>query len=202
MLEDWDFFVLEHGEGFLEPQMVFDNQKPLHLEIGSGKGEFLSQYAPLHPQWNFLGLEAADKRIRNILKKINPERHPNVRLMRMMVDAGIAQLLPPESVACVYIQHPDPWPKRRHHRRRLFQPKFLKALAQVMEPGAELHIATDHKEYSIWIAEMMLKQAEYVSLQHQVIQNSPSLQDHVATWYETEQRRQGFEPHYMLFQRT
>lgn len=70
-----------------------------------------------------------------------------------------------------------------------------------MKPGAELHIATDHEEYSFWIAEMMLKQEEFVSLQNEVIQSSPSLQDHVATWYETEQRRQGFEPYFMLFKR-
>ncbi|NLN85440.1 MAG: tRNA (guanosine(46)-N7)-methyltransferase TrmB [Candidatus Cloacimonetes bacterium] len=201
MLDDREFFVLEPGEGFLEPAKIFENNQPLHLEIGSGKGEFLSQYAPLHPEWNFLGLEAADKRIRNILKKISPERHPNVRLMRMMVDEKIAELLPEKSVACVYIQHPDPWPKRRHHKRRLFQPAFLGALAGVMKPGAELHIATDHEEYSFWIAEMMLKQEEFVSLQNEVIQSSPSLQDHVATWYETEQRRQGFEPYFMLFKR-
>ncbi len=201
MLDDRDFFVLEPGEGFWDPAKIFGNNQPLHLEIGSGKGEFLSQYAPLHPEWNFLGLEAADKRIRNILKKINPERHPNVRLVRMMVDEKISELLPRESVACVYIQHPDPWPKRRHHKRRLFQPDFLEALAEVMKPGAELHIATDHKEYSLWIAEMMLKQEEYVSLQNEVIQSSPSLQDHVATWYETEQRRLGYEPNFMLFKR-
>lgn len=201
MLEDRDFFVLETPEGILDVEEPFGNRHPLHIEIGSGKGEFLSQYAPLHPDWNFLGFELAEKRIRNILKKLSPEKHPNVRLLKLKVDACIAELLPPVSVQSVYIQHPDPWPKRRHFKRRLFQPDFLAALAMVMEPEAELHIATDHEEYAHWIAEMLDRQPEFVSLQSEPIQKTPSLQDHVSTWYEIEQRRQGFEPLYMLFKR-
>lgn len=201
MLEDRDFFVLDKPEGILDPEAIFGNRNPLHVEIGSGKGEFLSQYAALHPDWNFLGFEFADKRIRNILKKISPERHPNVRLLRLKVDAGIAELLAPISVQSVYIQHPDPWPKRKHHKHRLFQPDFLAALASVMEPEARLHISTDHEEYAHWIADLFSRQPEFVSLQSDVIQSTPSLEDHVSTWYEIEQRRQGFEPHYMLFKR-
>lgn len=71
-----------------------------------------------------------------------------------------------------------------------------------MEPEAQLHVATDHEEYALWIAGMLSKQPEFTSLQNELIQSSPSLEDHVSTWYEIEQRRQGFEPHYMLFQRT
>lgn len=201
MLEDRDFFVLEDVEGVLDPEVIFGNRNPLHLEIGCGKGEFLSQYAALHPDWNFLGFELAEKRIRNTLKKLSPQRHPNVRLIVMKVDAGIAELLCPVSVQSVYIQHPDPWPKRRHHKRRLFQPDFLAALATLMEPDAQLHVATDHEEYAQWIANLLIQQPEFVSLQSEVIQDSPSLTDHVSTWYEVEQRRQGFEPHYMLFKR-
>ncbi len=201
MLEDREFFVLDAPEGVLDAVAIFGNRNPLHIEIGSGKGEFLSQYAPLHPDWNFLGFELAEKRIRNILKKLSPEKHPNVRLLRLKVDAGIAELLAPVSVQSVYIQHPDPWPKRRHFKRRLFQADFLAALASVMEPEAQLHVATDHEEYAHWIAELLSRQPEFVSLQSELIQSTPSLQDHVSTWYEIEQRRQGFEPHYLLFQR-
>lgn len=201
MLEDWDYFVIEAPDGRLDREEIFGNRNPLHIEIGSGKGEFLSQYAVLHPDWNFLGFELAGKRIRNILKKISPDKHPNVRLVRLKVDAGIADLLPPISVQSVYIQHPDPWPKRRHHKRRLFQPDFLAALASVMEPEAQLHVATDHEEYALWIADLMAGQPEFISLQDELIQSTPSLEDHVSTWYEMEQRRQGFEPRYMLFKR-
>ncbi len=201
MLDDWDFFVLDPPAGALDPAAIFGNRNPLHVEIGSGKGEFLSQYAPLHPDWNFLGFEAADKRIRNTLKKLSPDKHPNVRLLRHRVDAGLAELLPPVSVNCVYIQHPDPWPKRRHHKRRLFQADFLAALASVMEPEARLHIATDHEEYAQWIAGLLTRNPDFSSLQPELIQSSPSLVDHVSTWYEIEQRRQGFTPFYMLFKR-
>ncbi|HOZ01393.1 MAG TPA: hypothetical protein PLG20_06220, partial [Candidatus Syntrophosphaera sp.] len=121
MLDDRDFFVLEDIEAALDPQAVFANANPLYIEIGSGKGEFISQYSIQHPDWNFLGFEGREKRIRNILKKISPAQHTNVRIVRLMVDANIASVLPPESVSGVFIQHPDPWPKRRHYKRRLFQ---------------------------------------------------------------------------------
>lgn len=201
MLDDRDFFVLEDIEAALDPQAVFANANPLYIEIGSGKGEFISQYSIQHPDWNFLGFEGREKRIRNILKKISPAQHTNVRIVRLMVDANIASVLPPESVRGVFIQHPDPWPKRRHYKRRLFQQDFLDALAKVMLLEAQVHVSTDHEEYANWIAEAFVRNPHYLSLRDEIIQKDPSLDDHVATWYETEQRRQGFTPNYMLFKR-
>ncbi len=69
MIEDRDFFVLDNVQDRIEVPALFGNDKQLYIEIGSGKGEFISQYALLHPEWNFLGFEAREKRIRNILKK-------------------------------------------------------------------------------------------------------------------------------------
>ena len=201
MLSDRDYFLLELTDTFLDPQTIFQNDNPLYIEIGCGKGEFISQYAPLHPNWNFLGFEAAEKRIRNTLKKLSPEQHPNVRLVRLLVNANIAQHLKPESVEGAFIQHPDPWPKRRHHKRRLIQQNFLTALATVLAADAQVHISTDHDEYANWIAEEFVKNPNFLSLHDHPIQKSPSLDDHVVTWYETEQRRLGYEPNYMLFKR-
>lgn len=201
MLEDRDFFVLENVEGFIEPAALFASVQPLYIEIGSGKGEFISQYPLQHPEWNFLGFEGREKRVRNILKKLSPQRQPNVRIVRLMVDANLAAVLPSESVSGVFIQHPDPWPKKRHHKRRLFQQDFLNALAEVMLLDAEVHVSTDHEEYANWIAEEFVRNPRFVSLQEPLIQASPSIQDHVSTWYETEQRRMGYAPNYMLFKR-
>ncbi|MBW6514116.1 MAG: tRNA (guanosine(46)-N7)-methyltransferase TrmB [Candidatus Syntrophosphaera sp.] len=201
MLEDRDFFVTDSPEAILDPQDLFGNSHPLFIEIGSGKGEFISQYSILHPDWNFLGFEAAEKRIRNILKKISPERHPNVRIVRLRVDANIAQVLAPESVQGVFIQHPDPWPKKRHHKRRLFQQDFLNALAAVMRLDSEVHVSTDHEEYANWIAEEFAHNPNFISMLDQVIQTDPSLDDHVSTWYELEQKRLGFTPNFMLFKK-
>ncbi|HNT52413.1 MAG TPA: tRNA (guanosine(46)-N7)-methyltransferase TrmB [Candidatus Syntrophosphaera sp.] len=201
MPEDWAQFVVEGKDAALDPAELFGNAQPLYIEIGSGKGEFISQYPLQHPQYNFLGFEARDKRIRNILKKLSPERHPNVRVVRLMVDANLAQALPESSVSGAFIQHPDPWPKKRHHKRRLFQQDFLNALATVLMPDALVHVSTDHAEYAAWIAEAFLRNPRYISVFDPVIGVQPSLDDHVRTWYEAEQQRQGYAPNFMCFRR-
>ncbi len=201
MLTDRDFFLIEPDGAAPLTSAAFGNANPLYIEIGCGKGEFISQYSLLHPDWNFLGFEAAEKRVRNILKKLDPARHPNVRLIRLLVDAKITGLIPPESVRGAFIQHPDPWPKKRHHKRRLIQQAFLDALAAILVPGAQVHVSTDHAEYANWIAEEFVKNPYFISLHDDPIQKHPSLDDHVVTWYETDQRRQGFEPNFMLFEK-
>ena len=201
MIEDRDYFVIDDPKTRLDPAGLFGVEKPLYVEIGSGKGEFISQYSLQHPEWNFLGFEAREKRIRNILKKISPDRHPNVRIVRMMVGADISEVLAPVSVAGVFIQHPDPWPKKKHHKRRLFQQDFLNALASVMRTDAEVHVSTDHAEYAEWIAREFAANSNFTSLQQQAIQTEPSLNDHVITWYEAEQRRLGYSPNFMLYRR-
>lgn len=201
MLTDRSYFLLEPGEARLDYASVFGNDHPLYIEIGCGKGEFISQYPVIHPEWNFLGFEGREKRIRNILKKIDPLKNPNVRIIRLMVDAKITQIIPPQSVQGVFIQHPDPWPKKRHHKRRLIQQDFLDALAAIMAPDAQVHISTDHAEYANWIAEEFVKNPNFLSLHDQPIQADSSLDHHIETWYEADQRRQGFEPNFMLFQR-
>lgn len=201
MLSDRDFFVLPLGLQRLDYSSIFGNSNPIYIEIGSGKGEFISQYPTFHPNVNFLGFEVRDKRINNILKKIDPARHPNVRIISMMVDQRITEVLHPESVQGVFIQHPDPWPKKKHHKRRLVRQDFLDALALVLAPDAFVEVSTDHEEYANWIAEEFVKNPNYLSLQDQLIQDHPSFSDHVTTWFEQEQRRLGYEPHYLLFKK-
>jgi tRNA (guanine-N7-)-methyltransferase len=200
MISDRDFFVRVPSEGELLNHL-FPAGDPLYLEIGSGKGEFISSYPISHPNWNFIGMEMSEKRILNCLKKLSPEVNPNVRLVRTFADAGISNLFSPASVSGVFIQHPDPWPKRRHHRRRLVQQSFLDSLAQILIPGAQVQISTDHEEYAAWIVEEFLQNLYYTSLQDDLIQFHPNLDCHIVTWFEQEQRRLGYNPHFMLFKR-
>lgn len=201
MLEDRAFFVIEDSPGLILNE-VFPTPKPLYLEIGSGKGEFISRYPQLHPEWNFLGLEMSEKRIRNCLKKLSPEINPNVRLFRKYVDADILKYVVPHSIAGVFIQHPDPWPKRRHHRRRLIQPIFLESLAMLLQKGGIVQIATDHAEYAAWIVNIFENSPHFVSLQQSPIQMQPNLDNHINTWFEEAQKRIGYHPHFMLYQST
>lgn len=200
MIEDRDFFVIETAEdSFLND--VFADHKPLYVEIGSGKGEFISRYPISHPDWNFLGLEMSEKRIRNCLKKLSIDQNQNVRLVRKFVDAGISKLFRKQSVNGIFIQHPDPWPKRKHHRRRLIQQDFLDALAEILIPEAQVQISTDHSEYAAWIVEEFLDNPHFVSLQDDPIQMHPNLDEHINTWFEEEQKRNGYLPHFMLYKR-
>lgn len=207
MLSDREFFVLdaprdETGRLLkLDVDNLFPEQKPLFLEIGSGKGEFISSYSVLHPEINLLGLEAADKRINNCLKKLSPEKNPNVRLMRLHVDHTLGELFPAESVAGVFIQHPDPWPKRKHHRRRLIQEDFLNSLARIMLPEAQVQVSTDHAGYAAWILEEFLDNPNFVSVFEDPLRQHSTFEDHITTWFEAEQRRLGFDPKFMLFKR-
>lgn len=201
MLSDADYFLVETADQLLDYSAVFGNDNPVYIEIGSGKGEFISQYPLLHPDKNFLGFEVRRKRINNILKKIDPQQHPNVRLIEVLVDEKISLILPAASIDGCYIQHPDPWPKRRHHKRRLFQAEFLKALASILKPGAFVQIATDHEEYAQWIIREFAGCDLFASVQEDPISDEPHLSVHVVTFFEREQRRLGFEPNFMMYKR-
>lgn len=200
MIADRDYFLIELAAGKKANDSFADGQD-LYLEIGSGKGEFISQYPISHPSWNFIGMEMSEKRIRNCLKKLSIENNHNVRLFRHKADAGIAELFRKESLSGVFIQHPDPWPKRRHHRRRLIQQDFLSALAEIMKPGAQVQISTDHEDYSAWIVEEFLASPHFICLQDDPIQGRYNLDEHIVTWYEEEQRRLGYPPYFMLYKR-
>lgn len=201
MLSDADYFLVEVEDKLLDYSQVFGNDNPVYIEIGSGKGEFISQYPLLYPEINFLGFEVRRKRINNILKKIDPDRHPNVRLIEQLVDEKIGLLLPPASIDGCFIQHPDPWPKKRHHKRRLFQADFLKALASILKPDAFVQIATDHEEYAQWITREFAGSDLFASVHDDPISSKPHLSDHVITFFEQEQRRLGFEPNFMMYKR-
>lgn len=207
MITDRDYFVIEpvkNAEGKFQELSVndlFPAFQPIFLEIGSGKGEFISTYSVMHPEVNLLGLEAADKRIINTLKKLSPEKHPNVRLMRLFVDAEIDTIFPAESISGVFIQHPDPWPKRKHHRRRLIQDEFLNSLARILKPDAQVQVSTDHAGYASWILEEFLANPCFISVLDDPLRQQSTFDDHIVTWFEAEQRRQGFDPQFMLFKR-
>lgn len=207
MITDRDYFVInppKDADGKIKTlnlNSLFPTEQPLYLEIGSGKGEFISTYSVLNPECNILGLETAPKRIDNTLRKLSPDRHPNVRLMRLFVDPALATIFPPESIAGVFIQHPDPWPKRKHHRRRLIQEEFLDALAQILLPDAQVQVSTDHSGYASWILEEFLASPCFISVYDDPLRQQSTFEDHITTWFEAEQRRQGFNPQFMLFKR-
>lgn len=134
-------------EGPLDLEALFGNRQPLELEIGIGKGYFIQHAASSNPDRNYIGIEWARKYLKQALERIEKRALPNVRLVCGEAFSFIEQHLPPASLHALHIYFPDPWPKKKHHKRRLFSPEFLRLVHERLVPGGLLLIATDHLGY-------------------------------------------------------
>jgi len=141
--------VLLPDGGFsqLPTASVFPNQQPIEVDLGCGKGRFLIARAQATPDTNFIGIDRQFSRIQKIDKRVARAGLTNVRLLRMEALHAIQNMLPEASVRAFYIFFPDPWPKRKHHRRRLFSGQFLESLSIILTPGGLVHVMTDHGDY-------------------------------------------------------
>jgi len=138
-------------EQWIEPtdfRNFFDHpERPLEIDLGSGKGRFLLARATQFPQINFLGMDRMLLRIKKVSQKAIRKKLHNIRLCRIEAYYAITYLIPSESVDTYYIFYPDPWPKEKHHHNRLFNPPFMEAIARTLKPGGKIHCATDHAPY-------------------------------------------------------
>ena len=126
---------------------LFDPSRPLEIEIGCGKGRFLTTRASKNPGTHYLGIERMLSRVRKLDSKACRLQLDNIHVLRLEAFYTFYYLLPPHRVRTVYIFFPDPWPKRHHHNRRLFSPLFLDALWTRLEIGGAVQVATDHPAY-------------------------------------------------------
>jgi len=127
---------------------VFGRIAPVILEIGFGMGETTATIAAERPQLDFLGLEVHGPGVGALLNRVEAADLRNVRVIQHDAVDVVAQMIPQASLAGIHIYFPDPWPKKRHHKRRLLRPEFVHALAQRLGPGGYLHAATDWDEYA------------------------------------------------------
>ena len=137
----------EDLDGEMDFVRFFGRPGPIHIEIGCGKGTFLLNEAKAEPHVNFLGIEQANKYYRYAVDRIGRWGLTNVRIIRTDAAHFLANFVPANSVDCYHIYFPDPWPKRRHHKRRLFYSTNLRQLLRTLKTGGILRVATDHKEY-------------------------------------------------------
>ncbi len=134
-------------EGPLDPILLFGRQAPLHLEIGFGMGGALLEMARAHPEINYLGIEVHLPGVGQLLLGLQELNITNVRIDRR--DAiEVLERLPVQSLEQVCLFFPDPWSKKRHHKRRLVQAPFIEKLKRVLEPGGLFHAATDWDDYA------------------------------------------------------
>lgn len=128
-------------------EAIFGNNHPVELEIGTGKGTFLTDQAKERPEINFFGIEWARWFWRYASDRLRRNGCLNARTVRAEAGFFLREFVPPESLSVIHIYFPDPWPKKRHHKRRLIQEPFLLLLEQAMKPGGRLQIVTDHQDY-------------------------------------------------------
>lgn len=138
-----------------DPLSWFDSPGPLELEIGCGKGRFLLHRARHRPDVRLLGIEWARKIFLYAADRMARWGVTNVRLIRTDASHFVMRQLPPACLTALHVYHPDPWPKKRHHKRRLFQAPFVEAAIRCTRPGGRWLIQTDHAEYFAWIRRLL-----------------------------------------------
>ncbi|MBX3664157.1 MAG: tRNA (guanosine(46)-N7)-methyltransferase TrmB [Burkholderiales bacterium] len=145
-------YGLEYRDSPVDLDQVFGRSAPHVLEIGCGMGETTVAIAAAHPGIDYLGIEVHTPGVGSLLKQIDAAGLHNIRVIQHDAVEVLQQMIMPDSLDAIHIFFPDPWPKKRHHKRRLIQPPFIALAASRLRPGGYLHTATDWHEY----AEQML----------------------------------------------
>jgi tRNA (guanine-N7-)-methyltransferase len=147
-------FGISFSDEPLHAQAVFGRSAPLVLEIGSGMGETTAAIAYAHPETDYLALEVHGPGVGSLLKKIAELGLRNLRIVRHDALEVLERMIPDASLAGIHLFFPDPWPKKRHHKRRLVQAPFAALAARKLAPGGYLHAATDWPEYATQMEEV------------------------------------------------
>ena len=156
--------IAENNSNFLDLdsrpdwEEVFGNYNPLNLEIGFGVGNFIIEMGIREPDENFIGMDFYHKGIRKVISRIDKYQIDNARIVYGDAKEKIPLLFNNEELNRIYINFPDPWPKKRHHKRRLIKPAFIKTLAEKLKPKGEIHIATDYKSYALEMMDFFEKE--------------------------------------------
>lgn len=147
----------------LDLDAAFGRAAPKVLEIGFGMGETTAIIAAAHPEQDFLGIEVHTPGVGSLLKRIHEAGLANVRIIQHDAVEVLERMLAPAALDRVHLFFPDPWPKTRHHKRRLIQPPFVRLLASRMKAGAIFHAATDWEDYAYWMLEVLAAEPTLVN---------------------------------------
>lgn len=139
----------------LDLERIFGRSAPIFLEIGFGMGETTAAIAKAHPENDYLAIEVHTPGVGSLLKQIEEFGLKNIRIIQQDVVEALLHLLSPECLDGVHIFFPDPWPKARHHKRRLIQREFITLLCRHLKQGGYIHAATDWQDYAEQILEVL-----------------------------------------------
>ena len=141
-------FGISYADRFLKFREIFERTAPVILEIGSGMGETTAQIAAEHPETDYIAIEVHGPGVGSLLKKIAALELKNLRIIRHDAMDVLEKMIPDGSLAGIHLFFPDPWPKKRHHKRRIVQAPFAALAARKLAPGGYFHAATDWPEYA------------------------------------------------------
>lgn len=144
----WPRYGLILDQDLLDLPAIFGNANPVTLEIGFGNGETLAQLAQRHPERNYLGVEVHSPGVGHLMIKLAAQESDNARILQCDAMELLRHHLPAGSLAGVMLLFPDPWHKKRHHKRRIVQAEFADLVHRALMPGGLLHMATDWESYA------------------------------------------------------
>ena len=150
-----DVWSIPYAKAPIDAAAVFGRLAPLVLEIGFGMGETSARIAHARPQDNFIGVEVFQAGVGAMLRRIETESITNFRIIQYDAVEVLRDMIAPDQLAGVHIYFPDPWHKKRHHKRRLIQPPFVQLLASRLAPGGYVHCATDWEPYAQQMLEVL-----------------------------------------------
>ncbi|MEX0627980.1 MAG: tRNA (guanosine(46)-N7)-methyltransferase TrmB [Cucumibacter sp.] len=184
----------------IDATKIFGGPRPLFLEIGYGGGEHLFARATERPEAGFIGCEPYLGGIGKLLARIASEKLDN---MRLFTDDALLLLpaLAPASLDGVFLLYPDPWPKKRHHKRRFVSHSTLGELARSMKPGGEFRFATDIEDYANWTLAQIVRSSDFAWSPGRPRAWREPWPDYAPTRYEQKARQQGRAPFYFSFSR-
>ena len=179
---------------FLNFPEIFHRKAPLILEIGSGMGETTAAIAAKHPEADFIAVEVHGPGVGSLLKRIEAQGLTNVRVIRHDAVEVLENMIPAGALAALHVFFPDPWPKKRHHKRRLVQPSFVSLVKDKLAVGGVVHLGTDWIEYANQI-EALFSQNDFFEKSDAGYVSRPG------TKFEARGRRLGLEVRDLVFRR-
>ena len=161
--EEWPYFGFDYDGLPLDYAELFGRAAPIVFEIGFGNGETLVQQAAEHPELDFIGVEVHQPGVGHCLIKAREAELTNLKLVVHDAIEVLENQVPSRALSRVNLYFPDPWPKKRHHKRRIVRPEFLELVADRLGPGGSLHIATDWENYAEQIDEIFAASDRFVT---------------------------------------
>ncbi|MEV6770652.1 tRNA (guanosine(46)-N7)-methyltransferase TrmB [Nocardia sp. NPDC051030] len=180
----WPRIGADVSDEKLDGDAWFGRSAPLIIEIGCGTGTATAAMAQAEPQFNLIGIEVYKPGLAQLVQRIERENIDNIRVLRGDAVDVLENMIAPESLTGVRVFFPDPWPKARHHKRRLLQPATLTLIASRLRPGGVLHVATDHADYAEWIAEVGAGESQLIGLNEATGGNSDDYRENAPIGFE------------------